>query len=888
MNWQSLAEWFTMKQLLSVRARRRDRKRSERGAVTFLVAITVLILMLAGAIAVDLSATATRGQSLQNAVDSAALAGVQAFRQSMGSDLVADQADEDAAIAAVNALLTQNGIEGLTAEVTFPDQTNFTEVRVSLRDPDTGLLLSGFTKIGGEVERNATARFEACQDGCVQDILIPPPFKGVDATGDGDGYKPIPVRNRLYSINHNSGLQSNGQTRGNRQITCVDRITEDHCWEEGPARPAYPAGFVPDATPEMPHAGVWDNVIYWVSSTQNGTYLFCFDTNSDTPCSTPYLLNNRARLPFSVVNSSRIQHRGGGAFEWGGLIYAFTDDHRVHCIEPGLPLTPCPAYGALGLEHSLAQFNFPANGPDERNHGSSIDRVIDRQGSRVYATTHIDNTAYSGFRVTNPNESIGPDDVDCRAPLSDPVGDDVVIRNAATGRYIEALGPRTFSLSVNSDAHILYSRWKIIDNGDGQVNIQSATNWNNLRVRQTNSFSSLVSPTSASSQLWQLNNFDPAANTLEIEAGFGLGGNRIADYSSNGTIDVAELSWDDSDTRAEFQWEFWPYECAIDDLDWEARPTPGLNYSEGTWIHCWDLASATSCPGFTPSKLHNDWDSFSGRLFFHRTARPFSLIDGVCSTGFTRQWRWTNMQDATELTCVSPSDGLSADGIESSMQTFTTQLAAANTGGSGWGTWGDPHYNEFTNRLFYPTHRIFSRVLCWDFNAGSACPAVQGYSDDEESFIQDYGFTSDRNCVFGLGHIAVFWAFEADNPGEECKGSSRTEPLTPCNCGGDWFWGTIDFDVDLAGFDEFFVSIKNAAGERVYPPVPAGDDPRFPQDPDHSLHDDGTTIPLDEFLDADPSAELFITLAVETDSDPWALGDQIVSVQFEVQPRLVD
>jgi Flp pilus assembly protein TadG len=117
------------------------RVNAERGATMFLVAMTVLIVMVAGAIAVDLAAAATRGQSLQNAADSAALAGVQAYRQSMGDRTEANSDDEAAAVAAVNALLEQNGIFDITPGIDFPDAANDAEVKVTLFDDDVGYLL---------------------------------------------------------------------------------------------------------------------------------------------------------------------------------------------------------------------------------------------------------------------------------------------------------------------------------------------------------------------------------------------------------------------------------------------------------------------------------------------------------------------------------------------------------------------------------------------------------------------------------------------------------------------------------------------------------------------------------------------------------------------------
>lgn len=829
----------------------------------FLVAITVLIVLMAGAIAVDLSAMASRGQSLQNAADSAALAGVQAYRESMGERTEANDADKAAAIAAINALLAQNGITGVTPIVEFPDSANDTEVRVTLSD-SAGTLLGGISGSDGNVNRQATARFERCEDGCIKEVEIPPPFQGVNTAGDGDGYKPIPVGDRLYSINHQSGAG-----RGTHQITCVQR-DEQHCWET-PGILAYPNGYVPYVTPEMPHAAVAGTRIYWASSTSSGHYLFCFETLTSTPCPTPYLLSS-ARQNTNLPK--RLIHRGGATIEEDGLIYTFTDDHMVHCIVPGTSMAPCSGYPKLS-SIGQAPHNFPPNTAEDKNHGSSLDRIADDPSGRIYSTMHIDNT---------------PNAVDCSSDYSsgnveEPRGS-VVLLNAYSGQYL-SVAYNLSGVTDSTDPTDPAAQWEIL-NSNGRTLFRSVyarengyTRYLALDVYNPNEELYLTRD-------WVYGrhfNIDYYGATSRIEAYYYTNGFRQYvredGVESGGTIDYTFTGGAYDAPQAD--WIIRPWQCE----DPNYNPNPGgpdaLPYETGTYINCFDTVQGSACSGFEPSKLHEDWDSFSGRLFFYRDSGGNMI--SVCSTGFSRHfWSTSNINNYLEISCVDPYSGADDAAYEGQMETFRQDLASFTNGN--WGTWGDPHYNKHTNRLFYPSHRQESAVICFDFDYGS-CGATQHTSG--LGATQDYGFFSEGNCVFGLGHEAIFWAFSAEDPGEKCSGSSAVTTISPCDCGGNYFWGTLSFDVTIEQFEEFTVVLEDLDGNQVYPP--GSGDPANPA-PAHSIITDGDVINLNFIPITDPDQELVVVVEVEAKPgiDPWAEGSagQSFTIEIERTPRLVE
>ena len=110
----------------------------ERGAALILVALTLVIVMISGALAVDLSATSRRGQTLQNAADAAALAGVRVWVET------GNATDAEAAVADI---LNQNGVAGggTSALITFPTPN---ELDVTITDADAHPAAASITSSG--------------------------------------------------------------------------------------------------------------------------------------------------------------------------------------------------------------------------------------------------------------------------------------------------------------------------------------------------------------------------------------------------------------------------------------------------------------------------------------------------------------------------------------------------------------------------------------------------------------------------------------------------------------------------------------------------------------------------------------------------------------------
>ena len=821
------------------------RVRAERGAVLLLLVAAVIVVLLAGAVAVDLSVTATRGQDLQNAADAAALAGVQAYRASDGDEAVAE--------AAVVAMLEQNGIDlsgSTTYKVSFPDTEFETEVAVELSDSKPGALLGGVTGATSEVTRGAVARFDSCDAACTVEVEIPSPFRSVNAAGTGDGYKPIPVGHELYALNHNSSYGA---------IVCVDRNTADDPIIEGTcegwsgkSRPAYASGANTQRNPEMPHTAVVDTKIFWTASDSSGTKLYCFETATDVPCSTAHLINTRSRASSSHISNQKDRNRGGGTVVVDGRIFVFTDDHRVHCFVPASPIQACGGYEANGKPSFLASDGFPANEPVDGNHGSSIDRIVDEETGRIYWTIHV---------VNGPAGA-----ADCTADNQEFPSGLVSIKNAWSGLYITRDGTDVINSPDNDDPD---THWYAIPRGDdgagGQlVAFRSATN--NRRWIDTDPGNGADLDITSSSNPGNDDEFVIAYRntTSYIQSYYGTW------FGDSGSaFETDELL---SGTRSD--WIIRHPNCF--DPAYVA-PNTVLDQGPGTWVQCWDTNLHGPCSGFTPRAIHTDATRFSGRLFFWMDGASAPNIGGVCSTGYNEYLAVANF----EVSCVDYHDGLERSDLSTNLGPFRD--AIANVTDSGPAAWGDPHYNDDANRLFYPTAHDRSRTVCWDFDFGM-CGVHQQVSS--LGAIEDYGYFSEGDCVYGLGHNARFFAFQAEDIYSECTGSSTRTHIEPCDCSGEWEWGTLTFDVDLSLYDEFYIQVENSAGDIVYPPP----NPAYPDDPGHSLHHDGVVVDLNGLpVSGDPDTDyLEILVSVSSENDPWAYGEQTFTIEFERAPRLTN
>lgn len=317
----------------------------ERGAVLLMVIGSLVALIGASAVAVDIAARTSTAQDLQNAADAASLAGVVVW---------VDTGDESATRAAVAELAAQNGVDGpgITTAVDFVDATT---IRVNLTEGATASMLS--VGILGDLTRSATAEFEECTGACGATIPIPEPFLTIDAEGSGDGFRPAVVGTKLYGVNHH------GET-----MACVDRLTQAPCFEDGDL--FNNGDYQTDWTVSEAVVGT---KIYYLGQSNSNIRLFCWETLTDTLC---------AGHTLATIDGG--QFRGGAVITANNQVYAVTDNHRMHCYRANG--STCPAFGSDGRATGLGSLIPPLT---KKQAVGNMDQVLDPTTGRIYYTMKV-------------------------------------------------------------------------------------------------------------------------------------------------------------------------------------------------------------------------------------------------------------------------------------------------------------------------------------------------------------------------------------------------------------------------------------------------------------------------------------------------------------------
>jgi len=855
----------------------------------------LIIFVAVATLALDLAAKGERAQDLQNTSDAAALAGVVEYQEYLLENPLDFAGAEAAAELVVEQVMAQNGIDPAAGDiaVALDSSADGSRLRVSITDSAPDQFLPNRLFVDevrrSAVTRSATAEFLACQNECNIIVRIGKSFGTVEARGNGDGYKPILVGQHLYAINHNSN---------DRNIVCIDTVTEAHCWDDGAARQAYSGGagfFSPN--PEMPHTAVVGSRIYWAATDKsNGHRLFCWETAAglDVPCTSAVVLNSSLlrfdnRDDDNALTNFKDENRGGGTFTVrGDKVFSFTDDHRIHCWDPAINNT-CSQYSNGGNLTALGEAGFPAGSPVDGNHGSSIDRIVDETTGRVYSTLHIPFAQ----------------NFDCSTPLPDPAGERVVIVNQATGRYLASDIPD--SVFAAGDGASEAAQWDIENFGADTISLQSAAHGEYLDAGPELFPSTSVDR--GEDDRWN------AVVSGDNDAYYLNSQND--NYEAGTIIDVDGVLEEGAEFPAgvlEAEWNFYHWKCGIDPDQVNASPD---YFDDGTWMHCYDTGVVSGfagpCPGFavsgtagaapgTPSPIHADATRFSGRLWFFHDPAPEPGGDapkrGVCSSGYS-SWNEPGDNnfdpDSIEVTCVEIGSG-NFDSSMTNAMNGVRDLISVYTGISP-GAWGDPHWNSATNRLFYPTEHDTSRIICYDFDDRGLCsertdltgevpPNPEGITSTE-----DYGFISKGDCVFALGHTSFFWGFKASDFGEECDAQIDPAKVDRCPCGDGlrFRWGELDFGaIDLSLFDVFGVRVAEYVGDEncaESPPIFPADGSFIYPDPD----DGALRIPLDEpgLVPEDATSVLVCFDVQGLDEDVIEdVGD--FEIRFAQVPRLVD
>lgn len=328
------------------------------GGVALIVVVTVFLLLLSAALAVDVGVWYNRGEKLQTAVDAAAVAAATA--RSSG-DLVAAEA-------AGRTYVTSNGVTG-DVTVTVAD-AGLGRVRVTVQDR-AALYFGRLVLPRLSVTRSAIAEMGLCGQSCpvIRETVLEP-LAGIQTRASGDGFEPILVGSRIFSINHH-------EAAGSPSLVCVDRRTNDTC-------PGYPkvlssvaGGGIGDiSTNYKPTAVAAGGRIYYAAQRAADVGVGCFDTTTDRSCGYGTL------APLARGDSKYGTRAGGPVYVLGKLI-AFTDDGDVHCLLP-ISLQRCPGYPQPGgvVLAGVPPYDFALHGGESR----PIEPVA--VGSRVYAAIH--------------------------------------------------------------------------------------------------------------------------------------------------------------------------------------------------------------------------------------------------------------------------------------------------------------------------------------------------------------------------------------------------------------------------------------------------------------------------------------------------------------------
>lgn len=330
--------------------------RDERGAVLIFVAAMLVILVLSAAIAVDLGARSARGESLQNAADAAALAGVAQFVRT---------GDPAQGQAAALELLRQNGIDPDSDEIDIVfDYPGAGQMTVEITDNTNAPLFGSIVSGNSEVTRDSTAELEICGNSCVAELEVPPPFSEIQALATGDGYIPLPLGDRVYAVNHRED---------GAQVICVTK--DSQICPEGYPKNTAPTGRNQDYQPQNP---VIDGRIYGVTQANVGLYLDCYDTNTHNSCGSDLLWN--VTEYGTGVNEN---NRGSGTTEVNGEIFVFLDNRTVACRNPDL--SDC----AAGGNHSDGT-GLPPHDAAVAS-GANMDTVV--EGNKIYGTVFFEGQA---------------------------------------------------------------------------------------------------------------------------------------------------------------------------------------------------------------------------------------------------------------------------------------------------------------------------------------------------------------------------------------------------------------------------------------------------------------------------------------------------------------
>ncbi|MFN3216410.1 MAG: pilus assembly protein TadG-related protein [Acidimicrobiales bacterium] len=306
-----------------------DRRAGDRGAVAVLVGLFMLILCAAGAFAIDAGSWYRQSSQMQKAADIASLAGARVYGQGGSSAEVS---------AAVNESLRRNGLDPLAADIDVDiSLVGDSDVAVTVVDNDVDLYFAGLFVDDIDLRRDATSSFGACLGPCETEIVIAPPVNLQLVDSQGDGFQPVVIGDRIFTVNHHI---DSWDTRS--VLVCVDLALQATC-------PGYPqlADITTSNHPDIVHDETTDRIWFGYQEIDGGQSHFgfqCWDTPTDSSCGRHRLQTYPVVKAVDVGGTIRdFEHFATSPFRVGDRIFAFDANHNVLCMVMSTA-TPCAGY----------------------------------------------------------------------------------------------------------------------------------------------------------------------------------------------------------------------------------------------------------------------------------------------------------------------------------------------------------------------------------------------------------------------------------------------------------------------------------------------------------------------------------------------------------------
>ncbi|MDW3176603.1 MAG: hypothetical protein R8J94_04355 [Acidimicrobiia bacterium] len=387
---------------------------NERGAILILSALIMMLLLFIAAFATDLGAWYRQGQAQQRAADVGSLNGMQAYDREYKAyfdtagvqtwtQLTAAQrieAERQAMAAAVNTIIGLLETSGHTFSSTptevqlspppnvAGDQSIFTitsdngtvvtitreadGMSVSL-SADGDQYFSNLLRDAPQITRKSTAVLSNCGAECTHTIEINPPFVGFNATGKGDGYKPLLFDKdttsdgieEIWAVNHHS----NGGT--NYEIICMSVETKSEC--SGTTNSHYTLNYQ-TASRSVEYMAP-NGKIYFAGRdiANNRGGIVCFDAATRAYCSTAFV-DQFDSTNYKWPNTLNLV----GPYEYNGNLYVVAQNGQLGCVTTAM--VPC-ATPIINLA-SFGDSRLAALNDANKSYASNGEQI----GSKLYIT----------------------------------------------------------------------------------------------------------------------------------------------------------------------------------------------------------------------------------------------------------------------------------------------------------------------------------------------------------------------------------------------------------------------------------------------------------------------------------------------------------------------